>query len=434
MIHEKCINPRPKQPWQVDEDVALACVPESGWIQDMMDLMTYCTDAPPWFHLGAILTTLSTAAGKASLKVQRKDGGYTTRGFQLWSAIIGHSGTRKTQSADIAVKILTNAQPSLIMPSDGSVEGLHDALAEKQRDGVGLYYPDELSHMLDAASRNYSRNFNNWLLQTYRGGLMNRALVKKKGDDESKVIREILEPRLSILGSIPPRVLQVKTDKGMWSSGFMARFLFWGARRTWYSDGESDDPSVEVALSAWLKRIIVNRRTTVIVPYELGQPVFSWIRANVEDKDLGANDDVTSTLTRLQHKIFQVIGLISISKRTTPCDTVMTVSAEDVACGIKILKAMYGTFWALFAEVSGYIEGTQEQAVLRYIASSPRSTRKEISDALNEVTPRNLHQMLHQLAEEGMLLEEAKKREGRGRRVILYTLSEDAQEHLLNIL
>lgn len=424
MTHEKRKNPPPKQPWQVDDDVALACIPEEGWVKDMVEYMTYCTDGPVWFQLGAILTALSTAAGKATLKVERSDGGRSRSGFQMWAVVIGISGTRKTFISKMAVNVLGNAKSALLMPSDGSVEGLHDALAEEQRKGVGLYYPDELSHILDASNRNYSRNFNSWLLQTYSSDVMNRALVQKKGETgEAKIGHEIVEPRLSILGSIPPRVLQAKTDKSFWSSGFLARFLFWGARRTQFSELEVEDPARADVLSKWLQRIIVDNEVDIVVPYEVAKPVLKWIRANVEDKDLGPNEDIESTLTRLQHKTFQIAGLLSIARRTTRCDSVMTVSEEDITYAMKVLKAMYGTFWALFAEVSGTTEGSQEKALIRYLEETPDRTRNEIGEALNYMTPTSLYRMLKQLVQEGTITETPLKREGRGRRTNVYALS-----------
>jgi len=424
ITHELCKNPRPLQPWHVETATAMACIPEEGWIRDMMAHIIYCTDAPAWFGLGSILSTLSTAAGKANVKVQRKDGGYNTTGFQMWSVIIGESGTRKTQSADIAVRILNNAKSALLMPSDGSVEGFHDALAEEQRDGIGLYYPDELSYMFDAFGRNYSKGFISWLLQTYRGELMNRALVRKGGETTTKVIREILQPRLSILGSIPPRILQAKTDKGMWSSGFMARFLFWGARRTWYCDAPGENWPMETKLTKWLQKTIVDRKVVVVIPYDIGRPIFEWIRKNVEDKDLGGNEDISSTLNRLQHKMMQIAGLIAISNRTTPCNGVMTVSHNDIVYTMRILTAMYGTFWELFAAVGGTTEGSQEKALLRYLRERPNSSREMIGEALNDITPSSLYRMIKQLSNEGILTETAYKRKGPGRKMLLYNLSE----------
>ena len=255
---------------------------------------------------------------------------------------------------------------------------------------------------------------------------MNRALAKKNGEIETKVIREILAPRLSILGSIQPRILQAKTNKNMWSSGFLARFLFWGARRTWYSDGASENPAKELELTKWLQDIIIDRRTTVIVPYEVGKPILRWIRENVEDKDLGANEDISSTLNRLQHKILQITGLIAISRRTTPCTNVITVSQEDVMYGLKILKIMYNTFWELFTAIGGTTEGTQEKTLLSYVREHPDSPRDTIGEALNDITPSTLYRMLKQLSSEGVLTETARKRQGRGRRVILYKLGEAA--------
>ncbi len=435
MKHENCTNPAPKQPWQVDDNIALECIPKEGWIREMVDYMIECTDAPVWFHLGAVLTTLSTAAGQAELLITRQDDTTSRLGFQLWSVIIGQSGTRKSQSSNIAVRILNNASmtnnnPSLILPADGSVEGLHDALAEEKRSGVGLYYPGELRQLFDMYKRNYSKSMITWFLRTYERMPMDRALVKKKGEGTEKsastdIARLILTPSLSILGTTPPTTLQNNTDKESWSSGFLPRFLFWGARRTKYMELSGQILEREAILCEWLKRIIVRQKPTIIIPYELAQPILKWIRKNVEDKGVAAQPEIFSTLNRLQDKAFQIAGLMCIARHQSICKGTIVVDEEDIKYAIRVLEAMYGTFWALFTEVSGTPEGTQEKSLLRFLDDQPDCSRKEIGEALGDITPTTLYRMLRQLVQEGVIIEVKKARAGRGRRESLYSLSKE---------
>jgi len=181
----------------------------------------------------------------------------------------------------------------------------------------------------------------------------------------------------------------------------------------------------EAILCEWLKRIIVRQKPTIIIPYELAQPILKWIRKNVEDKGVAAQPEIFSTLNRLQDKAFQIAGLMCIARHQSICKGTIVVDEEDIKYAIRVLEAMYGTFWALFTEVSGTPEGTQEKSLLRFLDDQPDCSRKEIGEALGDITPTTLYRMLRQLVQEGVIIEVKKARAGRGRRESLYSLSKE---------
>jgi len=431
MIRKKCKNPSQKELWHVDDADALKCIPKEGWIAGMIEHMIKATDAPLWFHLGSILTTLSSAVGQSELKIERYDGTYSKLNFPLWSAIIGISGSRKTYSTKLAVNVLNNASrtdgyPSITLPADGSVEGLHDLLAKKEYNGVGLYYPNELSHLFYAMTRGYSKSIGIWLLRADEGDFMDRILTD--GGNVAKVknpeAHQILEPRVAILGSIPPAVLQEKTSKQDWSSGFLPRFLLWGARKT--EDMELSGNLYDAPeLISWLKTVIIRRRATVVVPYKTAQPLLAWIDENVNDKGGDAQEDIYSTLTRLQDKAFKMAGLMRLSRCTSPPRKAVIVEDEDIECAMRILVLMYDTLWALYAEVGGTIEGSHEKTVLRFIRAHPRSSTSVIKLGCASVTPTAVHNMLIRLTQEGTLICQNRKCKGPGRPTQEYTLAPD---------
>jgi len=430
MIREKCKNPQQKELWHVDDVDALKCVPKEGWIKDMLEHMTGATDAPIWFHLGSILTTLSTAVGQSELKIERYDGSYSGLNFPLWSVIIGISGSRKTFSTKLAINVLNNATrtdgyPSSTLPADGSVEGLHDLLAKKEYNGVGLYYPNELSHLFYAMTRGYSKSIAIWLLRADEGDFMDRILTG--GGNVAKIknpeAHQILAPRVSILGSIPPSVLQESTSKREWSSGFLPRFLLWGARKT--EDMElSGDVHEPPALSTWLKNTIVRRKATVVIPYKTAQPVLAWIKRNVNDKGGDAQEEIYSTLTRLQDKTFKIAGLMRLSRCTAPPRGAVIVEEEDMTCAMRILGLMYDTLWALYSEVGGTVEGGYEKTVLRFIRAHPKSSVIDIKAGCSSVGPTAVTSMLQRLTQDGTLVCQNRKRKGRGRPMQEFSLSD----------
>ena len=427
--HEAKRNIGAKEDWQVDDKEALRCVPESGWITDLVDYITDCTDAPVWFALGTAFSVLSAAAGAHDVQIQRKDGKYGTKGLQMWVACVGRSGTRKSQPSKIGVRILAQANPDRIMPKDGSTEGIHDALAMDVREGIGLWFRDELTGLFDGISRNYSKTLYSWLLETYEGDMVSRTHAVRRGEEEDEnhgARYRIDRPRLSLLGNIPPKTLQQKTDSSYWQSGFLTRFTFWAARRTRYIDFETSDAAIEDKLSRWLTRVAlasVDNGVKLTIPYEVARPFFHWVRLNVEDKDQILPEEVISALNRLQHKGFQMAALIALSRRDKAPRGGLVVTEEDMEYAMRITKLMYDSFLSFFAEVAGTTAGDQFDQIVRYIENNPQCTRTDINTYLRDIPPPTLAKYLQQLVSEGQLNTQKAHNKGKGRPTLLYSIN-----------
>jgi len=423
MTRELKKNLHPAQPWQVDDEDALKCLPNKGFLHDLVDYMQECTDAPIWCSYGSALTCLASACGNMDIKILREDGQYKVHGTQLWSVIIAHSGSRKSASMDIATRILRDASPKMILPGDGSPEGLHNALCDDSRNGVGLFHRDEMSRLFDQVSKSYSKGLIGWLLETYRGEPMSRALTAKKellrqpnnnDDDDEQAdsdnskqayIDYVIErPRVSILGGIPPSVLQQKTDRTYWRSGFLARFLFWAARRVAYMEIDTQNVQIENKFSAWLRNVPIHSNAYITIPYGVAKPVLKWIRKNIEEKSHRIPDDIFSTLNRLQIKAFQIAGLIAVSKRERKPDKTVLVCEEDIDCAILVMEKMYNTFFSLFKEVAGTLEGTQQELLYKYIREHSNCTAGDLQEAFSDISPRTVQRLLHSMVLENQLV------------------------------
>ena len=395
-----------KAPWQIDEATALTCLPQSGWIRDFVNYGTACVDAPIWFHFATAFSCLSVSMARSSLEVERSDGNRGTTGFQTWATLVGRSGTRKSQAMEIGIRILEAANPLLVLADDGSPEGLHDALAWEERDGIGLWYQDELAAIFDASSRSYSRTLLTWIMKCFQGRMVSRVKARggKESDDEYKAEqakRQIARPRLSILGGIPPQTLQQKTDSSLWAGGLLPRFSFWAAARERWIEYPSINFAEEERLAKWLKRVPLYKPTRVIIPYAVSKPIFDWNRECVEEAIDDIPENLFSALDRLQPKAIQWAAMARMAREQQhPRDT-MLVEAEDVEVALAIARTMFSTFRALYSEVSGGTENKQERSLLDYLVNNPGRTRKEINKQFEDIPGSTLHRMLTRLVQEG---------------------------------
>jgi len=413
------LTPANKLAWQVDEATALTCLPKAGWLKDFINYGLNCTDAPAWFHFGTAFSVLSVALGRSTLEVERSDGKRGSNGFQTWTALVGRSGTRKSQAMQIGIRILEAANPLLVLPDDGSPEGLHDALAWEERSGIGLWYQDEMASIFDASSRSYSRTLLSWLLKCFQGRMVARVKARASKDDNAEYKaeqqkREIAQPRLSILGGIPPKVLQQKADAAAWEGGLLPRFGFWASVRERFIDFPAIDFSEEERLARWVKRVPLMKSTRVIIPYEVGRPIFDWNRQEVEEVFAQIPENLFSALDRLTPKALQWAGMARVARKQQAPGEAITVEEEDVQCALSIAKVMFRTFRALYGQVAGDTENRQETELLKHLETFPGSTRAEINSVFENLSASTLYRMLQRLAQEGMIEIGKRKKSGAG--------------------
>jgi hypothetical protein len=376
----------PRESWHVEDSEVESCVPKTGFIREYLEYALTTTDAAAWFHLGSILTTLSVAAGGSDYYAVMPDGRFSIHGLQMWSVLVGLSGTRKSQSMDPAARVLRGADVNLIMPTDASEEALHDTLCA--RGGVGLMQRDELQTLFAQARRSYTQGLVGKLLESYKGGPISR-------DTKSGGVVSADRVRLSLLGGIPPSTLQGHTSREDWRSGFLPRFCFYGARRIRYMEFATSCAATEGRFSAWLRDHVVGRSLRLVIPYEHAKVISDWYRDHIEMRSHLVPDEVFSTLTRLQVKGLQIAALFAISRITDKLGEArdVLVEREDVLCALAVIKLFHKTTMGLFAAVGSTLEATEENAMLRWLSNHPESTVRQIADAAG-MSARHVNRLL----------------------------------------
>lgn len=380
------------------EQIEALGIPENSFISKYLDYASLCTDAPPVYHLGTAFSILATAAGKADIMTVDEQGRCLDSPIRMWTAIVGNSGQRKSQAMDLGIDLLDAAGIEHRLPDDASVEAWHDALSARP---VAMLQKDELSGLFDARARSYSQGLTSWMLSLWQGRDKDRLT---KADGTVWVRR----PRLNILGGIPPEVLEKKTTRADWSSGFLPRFVFWQGKRMEWSETWCSHPDLQRPLAHWLQAVPFRSVNRIEIPYTILKPINDWFFMNIEAQQDRINDNLYSALTRLQEKAILFAGLLHISTLQQPSfggksagSSVTDPRVSTIILGIvRILKQVVEGIFGLTAPDR---ETKDEQDIISIIQSSTHPlTRTELAKKV-DYSNTTLHKKLTKLVEIGML-------------------------------
>jgi len=364
-----------REPWAVYNDEVLPLIPPEGFVADYMDYVQGCTDAPLWFQLGSVLTTLLAAAGKWELQIGTDQGSYREN-LQLWSMIVGDSGSRKTQAMKLCRSLLARAAPQHVMPVDGTQEAWHTYLAEPDTAGIGIFYHDEMAFLLDSARKSYLTGLGSWLLSTYDGGPLDRKTMAGGRITIARV-------RVSILGGIPPDTLLKKTTTSDWRSGFMPRMTIWASDRATYRRYRSSNPDVETMLSHWLQTLNESDRGLVYLPHTLTAYIADWVEAEVEARRREYPNEIFSCLGRLQDKISRIAAALALARQRHPIEEVVHIDASDVEGALQIGGLLKRSLLELFGIVVGSEDRQEESTIEAYLRGHPGASCPEIAKNTN---------------------------------------------------
>lgn len=369
-----------QNPWEVSDEVALSAVPSDGFIAEYVSYARDCSDTPAWFHLGSILTCMSTLAAGREIRVLRSDGKIKYIPTHLWSALVGVSGSRKSGAMHLARNLVRRVSPGLVLANDASVEAWHDTLHD-ETGGIGLIAQDELAWLFDQAKRSYSSTLIGWLLSSYEG-FLDRST---KGGGR-KIIPRV---RLSILGCIPPDTLARKTTREDWRSGFLTRFLYWGADRERWKRMDATDDALEARFAAYLGRTVVGDGSPLIVPSQVVEELLDWVEDEVERRRAVIPEDLFSCMTRLQGKGIRIACFLALAdyrthvKRRNNSGGII-VESEHIQGAIRILHIHRDSLSGLFSLVSASAEVSEETSVLQQLMRRPGSTMEDLVSALGQ--------------------------------------------------
>lgn len=173
------------------------------------------TDAPPQYHQAGAFTILSALLSGSIFLATSHDRVYPN----LWFMILaGTTLTRKTTAMRIPLSLLRDVNPESEMATDGSIEGLLSALADRPGK-PSIFHKDEFTGLLEAiAHKDYMAGFAEQLTKLYDGDGVKRLLRKE--------VIDVKDPRFIIIAAgIKDRTQQLLTEEHV-MSGFIPRFVF----------------------------------------------------------------------------------------------------------------------------------------------------------------------------------------------------------------
>lgn len=172
-------------------------------------------DAATQYHqAGAFMILSSLLAGTIRLPTS-----FGTIMPNLWFMILADTTlTRKSTAMDIATDLLEEVDPSILLATDGSLEGLLQSLENRPRK-PSLFLRDEVSGLIEAMTRkDYMSGMAETLTKLYDGKTQKRVLKRE-------TIHVVDPCLLFFAGGIKERVQQLLTLDQV-SSGFVPRFVF----------------------------------------------------------------------------------------------------------------------------------------------------------------------------------------------------------------
>lgn len=185
------------------------------FVEDYVEWASSLGDAAEQYHqAGALIILSALLSGAVRLPTS-----FGTVKPNLWFMILADTTlTRKSTAMDIAMDLLEEVDPSTILATDGSIEGLMTSLATRPGQ-PSIFLRDEFSGLLEAITKkDYYAGMAETLTKLYDGKLQKRVLKKE--------IIEVKDPTLILFaGGIKSKVCGLLTTEYV-SSGFVPRFIF----------------------------------------------------------------------------------------------------------------------------------------------------------------------------------------------------------------
>lgn len=186
-------------------------------VEDYIEWATSVTDAASQYHQAGVFIALSTLlAGLVTLPTS-----FATIRPNLWFMILGDTTlTRKSTAMDMAVDLLVEINPSALLATDGSIEGLLTALSTRPG-RPSLFLRDEFTGLLEMiAKRDYFAGMLEMFTKLYDGRYQKRVL--RKAQDSIEIERPIFN---IFAGGIKDKTFDLLEEKHI-TSGFVPRFVF----------------------------------------------------------------------------------------------------------------------------------------------------------------------------------------------------------------
>jgi hypothetical protein len=380
------------------------------------------TDAVPDFHNISMLTVLSSIIS-SSVKLETSAGAITPN---IWGMILGDSTlTRKTTAMRMAVDFLLTVDPTLIVATDGTAEGLLSALSERPNK-ASMFYKDEVSGLFESMSK---KDYLAGLQETFTALYDVPPITTRRLRKETIVIES--PAFVTLCGGIPNRIFEA-IDESFVISGYLPRFIVVSGdaevhdRRILSAPTESDQSKKSAILNTIAD--IYETYATDVKQKIGGQTVFmppryiahmtseAWkLNGEFETRMLNAGYESLSrdlalpTMDRMSRSLLK-IAIIFAAVRQKPDEKghILIEEYDLVNAATYIQRWGYNSVQLIINAGRGKIE-KQLEAIVEYIAAHPGSMRSSMMRRFklmaNEATA-----VLQTLEERGMV-----RRESRGR-------------------
>jgi hypothetical protein len=326
-------------------------------VERYVDWAKQVGDAAIQYHEAGAFTALSTLlAGSVRLLTR-----YGSIQPNLWFMILADTTlTRKSTAMDLAMDLVLEIDPDLLLATDGSVEGFMQALSTRPG-RVSLFLRDEFTGFMEQMNRkDYMSGMKEFLTKMYDGRTQKRLLKKE--------VITIQDPRVVLFaGGIKSKMQRIVGTEDI-ESGFLPRFVFITA--------ESDPSKVrplgppEETNMTGRERIMEELRLIArahehtepiqfkgkivgvqSVPVDVKMTERSWARYNEVEQTLtqlgvDSGEDLRVTMVpmyvRLATSILKAAMLLAASRCI---DGPVTVEEMDI-----VRAAMYGDVWRRYAQ------------------------------------------------------------------------------------
>lgn len=185
------------------------------FVERYIDWAKKLGDAAPQYHqAGAFIALSSLLAGSIVLP--------TSFGHlvpNLWLMVLADTTlSRKTTAMNLVVDLINEIDESLMMATDGSIEGLTTALSTRPGK-VSIFFRDEFTGLMEQMTKkDYMAGMPEFFTQLYDS----RSVIRRLRKEEVRV----KDPRLIIFaGGIKSRMQHLVTYEHV-TSGFLPRFIF----------------------------------------------------------------------------------------------------------------------------------------------------------------------------------------------------------------
>ena len=382
------------------------------------------TDAIAEFHELSAMVMLSSILA-ASVRLETSYGNITPN---LWGLVLGDSTvTRKSTSMKMAVDLLTQLEPELILATDASIEGLLTGMAGRPNK-VSVFFRDEISGLFSSINkREYLSGMPEMLAHLYDVPPVYSRLLRKE------TIRIESPAFVFFGGGITERVYGNVSESWI-ESGFLPRFLI--------VSGEFDESSMKLtgpptesgvihrkAITEQLADLYENYATEVEVniggetmtmpPRVVAElTTDAWTRYQTIEREMTIKgyeslirNTALPTFDRMAKSILKM-SVILAAVRQEPVKSRITVNEDDV-----INAAWYGQKWGrhsveLVLNAGKAPVEKELDKVYNKIANNPGILRSTLMQHLH-LTSKMASELLQTLEERGMI---RKQKQGRGYR------------------